>query len=454
MKHTYIYTLLASLMLLVAASSCDSYLDIKPVGKVMPTTATEFRALLTEAYDYVPDDRGLASFRSDELRIFGTSDDIEPYFDIWTWNDDASNENTATFAWRQFYHVLFIANYVIEQQNNITDGSVADISQMVGEAYMLRGYMHFVLANLFAPAYTACDPAATKAVPLKLDTDVETLLPRSTLADIYTSVLADLTDAEKHLTVDSWPAGYNYRFTTLSVPALRSRVLLYMGRWQDALAAADRVIALKGDLADLSGTSSVLPNAYNSVESIVALEKVMTVSYNKVSYIQRPFFALYESGDLRKSKYFKQLTASNIISQKSGDAANNFVCTLRAGEMYLNAAEAACRVAKASGAADDLTAAADRLLTLQKARFNASTYAKKETAVRAMDADTLLDEILTERARELALEGHRWFDLRRTTRPAIEHTWNGVTYTLAADDPRYTIPIPTAALQANPLLAE
>ncbi len=144
--------LLAGLAL--ALTGCDSFLDIQPVGKVIPTTAPEFRALITEAYTTVPDDRGLASFRSDEVLLDATMsvNDLGSYLDIWRWNDDTPDENTATFKWRQFYHVLFIANYVIESEQLMTDGSTSEIRQMVGEAYMLRALMHFNLANLHAPA--------------------------------------------------------------------------------------------------------------------------------------------------------------------------------------------------------------------------------------------------------------------------------------------------------------
>ena len=42
-KIYYIFTLIGSLLL----SSCDSYLDIQPVGQVIPNTLAEYRALFT-----------------------------------------------------------------------------------------------------------------------------------------------------------------------------------------------------------------------------------------------------------------------------------------------------------------------------------------------------------------------------------------------------------------------
>lgn len=439
--RNFFATLLAGLTLFL--TGCDSFLDIKPVGKVIPTTVPEFRSLITEAYLTVPDDRGLASFRSDEILLDATlsANDLDSYLDIWRWRDDAADENTATFSWRQFYHVLFIANYVIESENLMTGGSTADIRQMVGEAYMLRAYMHFLLVNLHAPAYTACDPATTKAVPLKLDSDVEGILKRNTVAEVYSWIVKDLDSAESYLNVDSWQPGLNYRFTTLSVDALRSRVMLYMGLWKEAREASDRVLALRNTLAELP---AVLPSEYNSCENILALEQIMTAQYARSFKVDRDFYRLYSSSDLRRRAYFSQVTSSNIRLVKGGS--NTYCCSFRVGEMLLNAAEAAWHQ-------DDFDDAADYLLTLQRKRYN-DGGAAKEADVAAMTHDQLLEEILTERARELAFEGHRWFDLRRTTRPEIVRSYRGETFTLAADDSRYTIRIPIAAITANPGLAD
>lgn len=432
------------LLATVALTGCDSFLDIQPVGKVIPTTVPEFRSLITEAYLTVPDDRGLASFRSDEVQMDATMspNDLGSYLDIWRWNDDAPDPNTATFSWRQFYHVLFIANYVIESESIMTDGSTADIRQLVGEAYMLRAYMHFILANLHAPAYTACTPASTKAIPLKLDSDVEGVLSRNTLEEVYQSIVRDLDSAQSYLNVDSWDAGLNYRFTTLSVDALRSRVLLYMGDWDGAQKAADHVLEVKNRLSDIN---SGLPNEYNSVENIVALEQIFQAQYQRTIKVPLDFYKKYERpSDLRRTKYFKQIDSDNVTLLKGGS--NTYTCSFRVGEMYLNAAEAACRL----GHDDD---ARRYLAEIQKARYRNGGTSKIE-ATAALSGDALLDEILKERMLELAYEGHRWFDLRRTGMPKLERTYRGETFTLEQGDPRYTIRIPNEAITANPGLVD
>ena len=65
MRKIYIMLLMSSVVLLTA---CDM-LDIQPTGKVIPQTLAEYRALIATAYKTVPDARGLACFRSDELYV-------------------------------------------------------------------------------------------------------------------------------------------------------------------------------------------------------------------------------------------------------------------------------------------------------------------------------------------------------------------------------------------------
>ena len=65
--------------------------------------------------------------------------------------------------------------------------------------------------------------------------------------------------------------------------------------------------------------------------------------------------------------------------------------------------------------------------------------------------ETLLETIWNERRREFCFEEQRWFDLRRTTRPAMTHY--GLVKdpaVLEKDDPRYVLQIPQKELNVNP----
>ena len=42
---------------------------------------------------------------------------------------------------------FFIANHVIESKSDIKEGTEEEINQLVGEAYMLRAYVHFLIGK-------------------------------------------------------------------------------------------------------------------------------------------------------------------------------------------------------------------------------------------------------------------------------------------------------------------
>jgi tetratricopeptide (TPR) repeat protein len=419
-------------------TSCDNFLDITPTGKVIASTGEEYRAMLTYEYKYFPKDRHMTTVRTDELKFSGStaSSDLDAYLDLWLWKDENPSPTTSYFSWRSYYHAIYIANYIIEHQEEITDASAKTINQLVGEAYMMRAYCHFLLVNLYAEPYTHCTPATTRGVPMMLEADVNAIPGSSSVETIYQQVLSDIAEAEQRLNVTKWDEGENYRFNTISAQALRARTYLYMGRWQEALTAAKAVIAAHGDLEDLNVSSALLPDSYQSAENIVALEQFSSNLSTVINQPSNDFISLYRTGDQRKSKYFKRATSTTWTLLKSDG-----YCSFRSAEAYLTAAEAAAQL-------NDLTGAIDLLKPLLQKRLNATAYQEALDLMAPMNQSQLLQEIYDERARELAFEGHRWYDLRRTTQPALTRTYGGQTYTLTPE--KYTMRFPTEAVESNP----
>ena len=83
-------------------------------------------------------------------------------------------------------------------------------------------------------------------------------------------------------------------------------------------------------------------------------------------------------------------------------------------------------------------------------RYATVKYNQYAAELDDMQKADLLNAIYNERTYELAFEGHRWYDLRRTSRPALSKTYGDKTYTLSANDSRYTIPFPAGAVESNP----
>ena len=396
--------------------------------------------MLTNEYKFFSKDRYMTTLRTDELRLTGqtSSDDRDSYLDLWLWKDENPSPTTTYFSWRNYYHSIYIANYIIEHQDEIKDAAVKDVRQLVGEAYMMRAYNHFLLVNLYAEPYTHCTPATTRGVPMMLEANVNAIPPSSSVEAVYQQVLADISAAADYLNVAQWPEGKNYRFTTVSADALRARTYLYMGRWQDALTVAERVIAAHGELEDLNVATSLLPDNFKSVENIVALEQFSSNMSTVINFPSTDFINKYRTGDQRKSKYFKKATSTTYSLIKKDE---NSYCSFRSAEAYLTAAEAAAQL-------NDLPKAINLLKPLMQKRLNSSAYGTTLTLMEAMTQVELLEEIYDERARELAFEGHRWYDLRRTTQPALTHTFAGETYTLTPE--KYTMRFPTEAVESNP----
>nr|WP_121269318.1 RagB/SusD family nutrient uptake outer membrane protein [Pedobacter schmidteae] len=437
-----ILKLSAVLMLILSVSSCKKYLDIEPVGRVIPTTAEDFRALLNAGYSGFSQHKSLLALRTDELVLNEFSDDFPTYRDLYKWNDANPDALTSQFPYITFYRSIFNANTVISDVENRA-GKTTETAQLKGEAYLLRAYNHFELLNMYAKPYDKNTAATDRGVPQSLVVDLEHVYTPATIAVVYDQILADIAEGQKLLNTKNFEAGKNYRFTTRAAFALLARVRQFRGEYAEALKASQDALALDNQLEDLNATPSVLPNNYLSKENIMSMESPLNNSVSRIGRISPHLLGLYnQTGDLRFAKYFTK-SGSNYVSAKSATDATKI--SFRNGELYLIQAEAALQT-------NNQPLALQSLLALKAKRLTPAYYTTEATRITALDKAGLLQEILAERERELALEGHRWYDLRRYGQPELKHTVEGTIYTLTKNDPRYTIRFPKDAVDNNPNL--
>jgi pentatricopeptide repeat protein len=303
----------------------------------------------------------------------------------------------------------------------------------------MRAYAHFELLNLYSEVYSGSN-AGLRGVPLSTKIDLEQRFVPATIGESYVQILADMEKGTALLTVDDQAKGVNYRFSKRAAFAMASRVHLYRGEWQEAIDAAKTSLAINHKLVDLNVAGSLLPNDFESVEMIMALEKVSVPGVRTSSFISPGLLDSYSTGDLRKGRYF-QKSGGDYVSLKGGE--NRFNVSFRNADLYLTMAECYVRLGNTAEALKYLSA-------LKKNRFTADAYVKETKADAGLSTVQLLDAVLLERKRELALEGLRWYDLKRTTRPAITHSSFGRTVTLQQNDPRYVIRYPQEAINNNP----
>jgi hypothetical protein len=119
----------------------------------------------------------------------------------------------------------------------------------------------------------------------------------------------------------------------------------------------------------------------------------------------------------------------------------------RTAEMYLIRAEARAESGSFTGA----SSAESDINDLRAARINSYTPVTFASKTEAIDA------IMLERFKELAFEGHRFWDLKRRELPVLRIGSDAPTSTgatLAAGNFRFVIPIPEIEMQANNLMVQ
>jgi hypothetical protein len=249
-------------------------------------------------------------------------------------------------------------------------------------------------------------------MPLEpLDSPAEaSQLTRTAKAQVYTQILADLTQAEQLMTTAKQP-----RQASLgAVRALRARVLLYNESYQGALDAANAVQAMGYSLAPL------FENLFTD-EGTDTPEDVFRVSFTATEYNEMGYYYLFDGrwevaptaslyAAFTATDKRRPLTASKDGSDYEG---TKFPTTIgaedlhviRFAEVLLIKAEALARLGRL----------AEAVTEYNKIRVRAG-LAPHVLGTNVTTQADVLNAIWNERRLELALEGDRFPDLVRTGR--------------------------------------
>ena len=455
MKRITIKNMIVTTVLFLSLASCEkSFLELKP-----PTSLTPEFALATEADLQVALRGAYAGLKSTAL--YGRS--LMVLGDMMADNTYQSALNTNRYTNFNLYNYLVTdgdvaglwnASYtVILRANNIINSPIADnanIQQIKGEAYAIRALAYYNLVRYFGSPYTL-DPSKL-GVPIITTYQADLKPERAKIADVYTLINKDLTQAYTLMTKFT----NSSQFSKYSAKALQAKVYLAMGDKTNAKTAALDVITNSGFTAISSAAhtgywAGVAPRT-DKVETLleISFDAVANNAFDALSYIylqsgnygdmlcSSELYDLFETADIRKSLYATGIRGGlasvfvNKYSSFTGDHSDTKV--IRMSEMYLIAAEASYP----SNTADALK------------YVNEVTSRRGATAI-ASSGSALLEDIITERRKELAFEGERYLDMQRLQRNIVRSK-NYPAAALSIDFTNYRriMPIPQGELDANP----
>lgn len=339
-----------------------------------------------------------------------------------TWQQDVrrnyvnTGDSDDSYTWYEAYRKINVANIIIDELPKLNLTSAKDIAtgtRVKGEALFIRAQMYFLLANLYSNAYIPSLAAQVECVPLKLTSYAEYdeankgKFKRDTQHKVFAQIVADLEESAKCLT-ESTKSKSLHRVSAPVANLLLSRVYMYMQDWSNAKVAAKRAYDMKKELVDLSVYEGDFMTENNPEilfsQGTLAIQGMFKGDGGDFC-ISKDLLQLYDKeNDYRYKRFFtwKSQTDSMGIAPKYSlyyhKSHVSDVFALRTAEIYLNCAEACAMTGDmaANGYLNDLRAK-------RIADYIPQTYSGEE----------LINQVRMERRKELCVEGHRWFDLRR-----------------------------------------
>lgn len=467
----------------ISVTSCTNLLDIKETdfiaGEVALRTVGNNESLIMGAYNAF-------SGQDMTVRINGQmSDEIKPgefyaraSTHEWQYNYDDVTLRDDFSAYQVYYRIVDRANRVLEALPNAVEEGSGDAALKVrvqGEAHFLRAYAHFELFRYYAGNYDPSGLAMAYMEQPSLDAH-----ERITMGDYFTKLLVDLEAAKSMLPALSTD---RYRANKIAAAGLHARVALYMRNYPDAITYSTEYInalplATRSQFEDIwvddgvtevawklgRTTSSRMGSWYRPAmlkdgdgnlsmgqSSWIPSDKLWnsftdgTDDVRFTSYlIDIPLLANEgrESKMVHKYNGYKGETGFGTTDENVAD-----IKLFRTGEMYLIRAEARAE----GGAFTGANSAESDINALRAARIDGYTPVTFGSQAEA------ITEMMKERFKELAFEGHRFWDLKRRGLPVERDASDAPSATgrvLDANNFRFTLPIPKPEMDANPLMVQ
>jgi len=474
MKNIYI-KITAVLALAFAVSSCESELNQIPfdefgVENAYVTAADYENAIrgtylgLTGTSYYGGAFLSVPDVLSDNVTLSEYGRQTKTILHEWRYDANSGYRG----LYQDAYTTIYRANLILSNIENFEGDNKDNIT---GEALALRALAHFDVARTFAKIPTqSSDANASLGVVYRTVTEPFIdyplqQLPRNTVAESYQMMVDDLVLA-KSLINDTNP---DARMNKESVALLLSRVYLYMGRWQDAIDAANEVstsVAARDNIVDVwtddsrDGLVFYISNTEDVLDLSVGVEWSQASPSSLIPEYVASFQlnALYDNGnDIRRDAYIFDGTEAGgnpvngikkLLGKGTNFAGKVDLKILRAAEASLNRAEAHF----ALGQEGPARAALDEVRTK---RYLTPPAGETGTALR--------DAIRLERRLEFAFESQRFFDLKRWGLPIARGSEGGNAdgtgqpsnaLLLDAGNFKFQLPIDLSSIIVNPSLQQ
>ncbi len=432
----------------VLTSSCSNYLDIKPYGRTIPKSAEEFSALLHTHLGRVDEgtDPVLVGNASQWLTWDAEcGDDFEVCLTasggqtLKRYVGDLVGSSAAFNPYRELYQIIRDCNLVL---NEMEESGTKQANEVLATAYAMRGVAYYQLMRMYCEAPQAGNLANQLGLPLVTEFDMEAKPKRSTLQQTVDLIEDDLKESLKYRMNE--PV---YRFTEEVVKGYLARLYFWTQAWDQALPLAQEILnkhpllageayaKMMSSVYSLGGNQ--LLKAYRSVstsgnQGLTGINKTI-----KTRPVSRRLLANFREGE-KDIRY-------QLWADKKRQVTKVFFCGMRAAEFKLIEAECYYHLKQhdqALQAINELRAHRIADYTYLTAEELPAPLASEIIQVDALGQplSPLLSLILTERRKELFLEGDRFFEQKRNGTPEFWTAYNGRKYVTQSF--MYTLPIP------------